>query len=289
MTNSIKTISGGNLPTLLKEINDPPKTLYLKGVLPNPKTHIYLAVVGSRNCSQYGLEACRYLINSLQNLPVVIVSGLALGVDSAAHHNALEANLKTVAVPGSGLNKNVLYPRSHFNLACDIIKNGGALISELSPNTKAAPWTFPRRNRIMAGLAKAVLIIEATEKSGTLITARLAMEYNRDVLAVPGSIFNQNSTGPLNLIKDGATPITNPKDLQEALGFKPENATKPILDTNNLTPVEKDIYLLLQTESKPKTDIFIHLKYSSSDINMALSMLELKGLIAETGGEVRLI
>ena len=289
MTDSIKTISGENLPTLLKEINDPPKTLYLKGVLPNPKTHVYLAVVGSRNCSHYGLEACKYLISGLQNLPVVIVSGLALGVDGIAHRSALENNLKTVAIPGSGLNEDVLYPRSHFNLAWDILKNGGALVSELPPATRAAPWTFPRRNRIMAGLAKAVLIIEATEKSGTLITARLAMEYNRDVLALPGSIFNQNSAGPLNLIKDGATPITSPKDLQEALGFNSEDCPKSTLDLNTLTPVEKDIYLLLQTESKPKTDIFIHLKYSSADINMALSMLELKGLITETEGEVRLI
>ncbi|MEX0910167.1 MAG: DNA-processing protein DprA [Candidatus Paceibacterota bacterium] len=289
MISSIKKIVFKNFPPLLKEINDPPQSLYVKGVLPDPNKYTYLAVVGSRNCSSYGQEACRHLIHSLQNLPVVIVSGLALGIDSIAHRSALESNLKTVAIPGSGLDNEVLYPRSHFNLASNILKTGGALLSELPPSTKAAPWTFPRRNRIMAGLSQAVLIIEAREKSGTLITARLAMEYNRDVLAVPGSIFNQNSTGPLSLIKDGATPIANTSDLKEALGFNREEIVKETLNIDTLSPVEKDIYLLLQIENKPKTDLFIHLKHSSSDINTALSMLELKGLIVNTGGEIRLI
>ncbi len=290
MRDNIYKIEFDDFPPLLKEINDPPGELYLKGDLPDPTSHIYLAVVGSRHHSSYGKEACEYLIDSLRGLPVVIVSGLALGIDSIAHATALKSGIKTVAIPGSGLNPDSIYPRMHQRLAQNIVESGGTLVSELTPDTKAAPWTFPRRNRIMAGLSNATLVIEAREKSGTLITARLAMEYNRDVLVLPGSIFNPGSIGPLKLLKDGATPILNGPDLKDALGFKTdEKDFREPVDMPNLSLPEQEIYKLLSKTNLPRTEIFIHLKLPTEDINTALTMLELRGVITETAGEMRLI
>ena len=133
---------------------------------------------------------CKHLIEGLRGYPIVIVSGLAYGADAAAHRAALEVGLPTVAVPGSGLDWDILYPRANVGLAREILKAGGALLSEEEPETKAADWTFPKRNRVMAGLSRATLIIEAKELSGSLITARLTVEYNRELLVVPGSIFS---------------------------------------------------------------------------------------------------
>lgn len=290
MADDIYKIDFNDFPPLLKEINDPPKELYIRGNLPNPADYTYLAVVGSRYHSSYGKEACESLIESIRGLPVVIVSGLALGIDSIAHASALKSDLKTIAIPGSGLNPKNIYPRTHQKLAQKIVESGGALVSEFTPDTQAAPWTFPRRNRIMAGLSAATLVIEAREKSGTLITTRLAMEYNRDVLVVPGSIFNAGSIGPLRLLKDGATPILNGADLKEALGFKTdEKDVTEKIDIDSLSGPEQEIFKLLTKNNMPRTEIFIHLKLATEDINTALTMLELRGLITETAGEMRLI
>ena len=178
----ITKLSGILAPLL--EIPEPPKQLYIEGTLPPPNT-VLLAVVGSRKYSSYGREACEELIAGLAGSPISIVSGLAIGMDTIAHKAALGAGLHTIAFPGSGLDRKVLHPRSNIHLAGQIVKSGGALVSEYEPTFPAAVYTFPRRNRIMAGLVKAVLVIEAGEKSGTRITARLATEYNREVLAVP--------------------------------------------------------------------------------------------------------
>src|SRR3989344_4795871 len=182
MKDDLKLLSPKDFPPLLREIPDAPKKLYVRGKLPSFNS-AWLAVVGSRACTPYGRQALRYLIEGLRGYPVVIVSGLAYGIDAEAHKAALEAKLPTVAVPGSGLDWNVLYPRANVNLAREILKaglsgQGGALLSEFEPNLKAADYTFPQRNRIMAGLCKAALVVEAKERSGSLITARLATEYN---------------------------------------------------------------------------------------------------------------
>ncbi len=180
-------------PEKLKQIPDAPKKLYVEGVLPSEDTKI-LAVVGARKHTPYGKEACEKLIAGLAGYDICIVSGLALGIDAVAHKAALDAGLKTIAVPGSGLDRSVLYPITNKRLAEEILHAGGALLSEFEPKTIAAPWTFPQRNRIMAGLADAVLVVEAELQSGTLITSKYATEYNRDVLAVPGSIFSKLPT-----------------------------------------------------------------------------------------------
>jgi DNA processing protein len=214
----IRTLSSEEFPEWIKEIPQPPQTLYVRGALPTSQ-HIYLCVVGSRKHTSYGKEICQKLIRGLKGYPIVIVSGLAIGIDTIAHETAIDAGLKTIAFPGSGLDDSVIYPRSNLKLAHDIIEMGGCLLSESEPLFKAEIYSFPKRNRLMAGMSHAVLIIEAQEESGTLITARMALDYNRDVLAVPGSILSPNSKGSNELIRQGATPITNSSELLEALGF----------------------------------------------------------------------
>src|SRR3989344_1689451 len=184
----IRKLPKKEFPEGLIEIPQPPKELYIQGNLPSKEDGVLLAVVGSRRFTTYGRDVCEKIFSGLRNYPIVIVSGLAIGIDTLAHQNALKNGLKTIAMPGSGIDRKVLHPSSNRRLADEIIKSGGCLLSEYEPKLPAGAWTFPRRNRLMAGLSKAVLIIEAGERSGTLITARLATEYNRDVLAIPGSI-----------------------------------------------------------------------------------------------------
>src|SRR3989338_3404825 len=218
------------------EMADPPKELYLEGILPNPNEFVYLTVVGSRKMTRYGQEACDFLIHGLAGYPIVIVSGFAIGTDTIAHKSALDTGLPTIAIPGSGLDRAVLHPQSNYRLADHILETDGALLSELPPTAPAGIHTFPRRNRIMAGLSKAILIIEAGEKSGTLITARLALDYNREVGAVPGSILSPQSYGTNQLLRHGATPITTSSDLLEMLGFKPDVNEAKTLDLDLLSP-----------------------------------------------------
>ncbi len=272
-------------PRRLREINDPPKKLYIKGVLP-PEEHKWLCVVGARKYTPYGKSACEHLIHGIAGLPVVIVSGLALGIDSIAHEAALAAGLKTVGVPGSGLDPDVLYPSTSRSLADKILQNGGALLSEFEPGFKATQWSFPQRNRIMAGLSDAILIIEAELKSGTLITARLAADYNRDVAAVPGPISSTTSEGPHMLIRKGAALIDSPEALRETLGFA-ENSDKPAKrDYSSCSDAELEILSILASPVS-KQDLIEKLDMPVSHLYSLLTTLEIKGLIKEELGEIR--
>src|SRR3989344_636609 len=234
MTDIVK-LAKKDFPPLLLEPPDPPKTIFVRGNLPSFEMR-WLAVVGSRAMSSYGRQACEHLIKGLSGYPIVIVSGLAYGGDACAHKNALAAGLTTVAVPGSGLDWNVLYPRANAGLAREILKAGGALLSEFEPDLKAADYTFPQRNRIMAGMAQATLVIEAKEKSGSLITARLVTDYNRELLVVPGSIFSAESRGTHQFLKLGATTVTAPEDILVALGIPIES--KGVSEQKDLSPKE---------------------------------------------------
>lgn len=274
-------------PHRIKEINDPPKKLYVEGTLP-PEDHKWLAVVGSRKYTSYGREACEKLIIGLRGYPIAIVSGLALGIDGIAHEAALKAGLKTIAVPGSGLDKNVLYPRTHRNLARKIVEGGGALLSEFEPNFAPTAWSFPERNRIMAGLSDAVLLVEAEKKSGTMITGKLAADYNRDLLVVPGSIFSKTSEGPHLFMKLGAKPVTDSKDIIEALGLtlKEQDQGELALIFDDCSDEEKRILNAL-AEPMTRDTLIEELSMNVSMLNSTLSLLELKGLIKEEMGEVR--
>ena len=276
-------VSREQFPPLLFEIPDPPKKLYARGSLPDWHEYKILTVVGSRNYSTYGKEVTRSLIQGLRGYPVLIVSGLALGIDGIAHEAALEYGVRTLSVPGSGLDDAVIYPRQHSKLARRILESGGALLSELEPDTVAAPWIFPARNRIKAGMSHAVLIIEASEKSGTLITARLGMEYNRDVLTVPGSIFAKNSFGPHSLIRDGATPVTCSMDILEALHVKAhEETTQMTLDVTK----EEGVLLALLETPLGKDELIRRAAKPAHETNAVITMLELKGYIREHDGVI---
>jgi DNA processing protein len=207
-------------PSALAAIVDPPPVLWVRGVraaLDAPS----VAIVGSRAGSPYALAVAERLARDLAARGLSIVSGLARGVDSAAHRGALAARASTVAVLGSGA--DIVYPREHDDLAREVMATG-ALVSELVPGTPPQPHFFPRRNRIISGLSRAVVVIEAGEKSGSLITARLALEQGRDVLAVPGSVLNGRNRGGHGLLRDGAKIVESADDILEELGFGPGGA-----------------------------------------------------------------
>lgn len=288
--NPIKPLLSQNFPPQFQHIPQPPIQIYYQGTLPDWEAN-FLTVVGSRKFSRYGQEVCEDLIKGLTGYPIIIVSGLALGIDSLAHEAALANGLTTIAFPGSGLDEKVLYPRSNIRLARKIVEAGGALISEFDPLLRGAPYTFPQRNRLMAGLAKATLIIEASDKSGTLITARMALDYNREVLAVPGSIFNQGSSGPNRLIRDGATPITSSVDILSVFGFETEGEQAKMNSTlfDSLSDPEKIICELLAQEALPRDLLIEQLDFDIQTINSTLSIMEIKGIIKEAGGEFRLL
>lgn len=280
----IRDLKLEEFPELLKEINDPPKSLRYIGELPKKENKL-LAIVGTRKYSTYGREACETIIEGLRGYPITIISGLALGIDSIAHIAAMKAGLQTIAVPGSGLGDDVIYPRSHFNLSKEIVESGGGLLSEYPDDMRAALWTFPKRNRIMAGMCHATLIIEAEIKSGTLITSRLATEYNREVGAVPGPITSPVSDGPNMLIRLGAALIRDSKDVLELLDLKKKDEDLFLFDTSDLSLEEKLVLDLL--ESPVERDKLMRLsKLESGKINAILSLLEIKGLIQEEMGQI---
>lgn len=290
----IEKLAKENFPSALFEIPDPPKNLWILGELPKPSNTsnenlIYLSIVGSRKHTSYGKEICEKIIDGLKGYPIVIVSGFAMGIDTIAHKKAMEVGLKTIVFPGSGLSNEVMYPKSNIQLIQEVLKNNGCLLSEFEPDFRATPWSFPMRNRLMAGISRAVLIIEAEEKSGTLITARLATEYNRDVLAVPGSVFSQTSKGTNRLIRQGATPITCAWDVLEALGFEKEkNESKQASLFMDLSLEEKKVIEFLR-QPTTRDDLIRLTKMQTRDINSLLTVLEIKGIIKEEYGEIRLI
>jgi DNA processing protein len=278
-------LSFDEFPPLLREINDPPKALRYDGELPIEGNKL-LAVVGSRKYSQYGREVCESLIKGLSGYPITIVSGLALGMDAIAHRAALNSYLQTIAVPGSGLSRKILYPRSNVNLAEEIIETGGGLLSEFPDESGAAIWTFPQRNRIMAGMSDATIIIEAENRSGTLITSRLATEYNREVGAVPGPLTSTTSDGPHMLIRLGAALIRDSKDVLELLGLKQNDADKTLFDPHDLTEDEA-VFVSILDKPCSRDELIRKSKFEVGKASALLSLLEIKGLIYEELGEVR--
>lgn len=281
MSFPVERLGSEDFPLQLREIPDPPQSLYYRGELP-PTGMPCLAVVGSRDYTDYGKRVTEMLIGGLRGYPIAIISGLALGIDAIAHESALDAGLYTLAVPGSGLNDEVLYPRRNLSLARRILESGGGLLSEFEPTFTATAWSFPQRNRIMAGLASAVLVIEATQKSGTLITARLAVDYNRELLVVPGNIFTSSAEGPHLFLKLGATPVTSPEDILEALHIEKETMTTSTY-TSALDPNEMHVIEAL-TEPKNRDELIRLLGTDATSANILLMHMELKNLIIERNG-----
>lgn len=276
----IRELERTEWPKQLLEIPQLPERLWVRGAMPEAGTKI-LAVVGSRAMTRYGQEVCEKLITGLAGYPISIVSGLALGVDACAHKAALKASLHTIAIPGSGLDDSVISPRTNLGLAKDILAAGSALLSEQEPMHK--PWLkeFPSRNRLMVGLADAVLMIEAGEKSGTLITARLAGEYNRELLCIPHRIGDPHAFGPHLFMRLGATLVTEPLHILEALRIPPIETQRP--EPTDLKDAELDIWNVLE-QPKTRDELIRSVQADTGTLLTALVSLEIRGLIREEFG-----
>lgn len=275
------TPSKPDYPKQLKQLSSTPKMLYIKSdnwseLLNMPM----LAVVGSRKPTPYGVNVCQQLVRQVASRGVCIVSGLALGIDSIAHKTALEVNAKTIAVLPSGVNN--IYPASHRNIASQIIKRGGALISEYQPDEKIAyKGNFVARNRIIAGISQAVLIPEAAEKSGSLHTAQFALDGGIDVLAVPGQITNPSAAGCNNLIKSGATMVTSVSDVLDVLKISSNPHAK-----RAITAANAEEYIILSLINKginDGEDLCDKSKLEISTFSQTITMLEINGRIKPGG------
>lgn len=274
-------------PRLLSHISDPPETLYCRGNL-NLLNKTCFAVVGTRKLTPYGRETTHNIVRDLVNAGFVIVSGLALGIDAAAHQATLDWKGKTIAVLGGGISDKNIGPRTNLPLAHEILKNGGLLISEYSDTEEIFPINFAIRDRIISGLSKGVLIVEADEKSGSLITAQCALDQNRDVFAVPGSIFSSKSLGPHNLIKHGAKLVISGKDILDEYGPNlklfdlPVNGQKSSISTGDA--VQNAILVILNEGGTVFVDEIIRQSgEETSKVAAALSILEIKGIIKNIG------
>ncbi len=279
-----RQLTAKEFPPLLREIPDKPTALYIRGQLPD-RDYRYLCVVGSRATSLYGRRVTQTLIAGLAKYKICITSGMALGIDSEAHKAALDVGLPTVAVLPSSLDDASLYPSTNRPLAQRILARGGALISEYDKPHKAALYDFPKRNRISAGISHCALIIEAGEKSGTLITARLALDYNREVLAIPHELGRETGEGVNRLIREGATLVRTGDDILQALGIKPLDTPKQQpLPTDLTTPEAKVLHAL--TEPLVRDELIEQSELSAQEANIALSSLLIRGLIVERLGKV---
>ncbi len=277
----IKLLEKPLWPSGLNHIPCPPKKLWIRGLenfkklkRNEPK---FLTVVGSRNFTEYGEKSCRELISGLKGYNICIVSGLAYGIDALAHQMALENNIPTIAFPGSGLDSDFIYPKAHLNLAKEILEHGGSLISEFDHRQDTRPWMFPQRNRLMVGICDSALIIEAGKKSGSGITANMAIEYDRNLMAVPGSIFNHNSKMTNELIQSGAKLVTKSSDILEEFCF--DNLFNEKISKSRLNVIEREILKLIQSGLTSQDEILEKMKIPVSELNRAISKLEIDGLI----------
>ena len=276
-------------PSLLKEIADPPVGLFYIGTLPDNHLH-RVAIIGSRQCSEYGISTARRLGAALASKGVVVVSGMARGIDSMAHRGAVEASGLTIAVLGCGV--DICYPAENHSLRDDIAKSG-CVISEYPPGVTPRAGFFPARNRIISGLSQILIVVESAKKSGTLITVDQALEQGREVMAVPGNVTNQYSEGTNALIKQGAEPVCTADDVLHVLGsipttFKlqsvPNIPKKPKEIIPDIAPEEKLVYDVLDFEPSTFDEILIKTNSQPQTIQYLLTMLELQGHVKKLPG-----
>jgi DNA processing protein len=267
-------------PPLLRSIHDPPPGLFLRGGGPaDLLSRPAVAIVGARSCSSYGAQVARMLGRELAGAGLVVVSGLARGIDGEAHHGALEPGGTTVGVLGCGIDRN--YPAAHAGLAARIAGRG-LVVSEYAPGVEPAPWRFPARNRIIAGLAAAVVVVEARERSGALITADLALEEGREVLTVPGEITAGLSEGTNALLRLGATPVTSTADVLESFGL----ALVPAGDVE-LSQGAGRVLERVRDSASSADELVRAVGLEAGEVSAALVELELAGLVSQAAGVYR--
>ncbi len=275
------TINDPEYPELLREIFDPPSQLFVRGKLPE-LDYIGLGVVGTRKMTSYGAHVLENIIPPLVQSRLTIISGLALGIDARAHEITLRAGGTALAVLGSGVDDKSIHPSTNRQLAREILEHGGAIISEFPPGTPPLQHHFPIRNRIVSGLSRGVLIIEADVASGSLITARHALDQNREVFAVPGDITRSSAQGPNSLIKMGAHPVTEAQDILNAFDAKSVALPPPVFEPEN----EQEAMLLELLKSEP-LHIDMIIQSSNLDtrtVSATLTMMEMKGMVRSLGG-----
>lgn len=269
-------------PASLRELYDPPFCLFVRGTI--PKDGFNLAVVGTRKYTTYGKQVTEEIVTGLAENGITIVSGLALGIDGIAHEATLRSGGKTIAVLGTGINDAHIYPSVHRNLANRIINAGGAIISEYPPGALPSRFGFPKRNRIVAGLSSGVLVTEAPEDSGALITAQSTLDLGREIFAVPHPITSPNSIGTNTLIKNGAHLINSAKDILEILNLQ---EIKQFIGNREVlpdSPTEAELLKHLSHESLHVDQIVKLTKLDSSTINATLTLMEMKGKVRNLGG-----
>ena len=295
----ILILDDGSYPALLREIDDPPPVLYVKGDWQACFEQPCVGVIGSRMCSTYGVNASEMLSRDLASRGITVVSGLARGIDTAAHLGAMRGNGRTIAVMGTGIDK--VYPKENNGLVREILASGGCLVTQFPLSTPPLKDNFPYRNRIISGLSLGVLIVEASERSGSLITARLAMEQNREVMAVPGNITSGNSFGTNYLIKSGAKLVQQwqdvvaelPSEISAAIlppkidNLRTEDAShQPDLIPADMNGNERKIWELLTPDEPVHIDILLETaELSFGDLNTALLALDLRDLIRVLPGK----
>ncbi|MFB6182094.1 MAG: DNA-processing protein DprA [Candidatus Magasanikbacteria bacterium] len=272
------TISDENYPKLLKEIHDPPFCLFKKGEI--KKEEFALGIVGTRKNSKYGKQVTYKIVKKLARSGVTIVSGMAYGIDSFAHKATMQANGRTIAVLGGGLDEKNIYPAEHRDLAEEIVDSSGAVVTEYCPGTSPSQYTFPQRNRIISGLSHGVLVVEAGESSGALITADSALDQNREVLAIPHRITDKNGVGVNQLIREGATPVTCPEDIFNEFHLEFDDEQDEIEPENKK---EAEIIEFLSEEPIHIDKIVKKTNLNSSEVTSTLSILEMKGVVKNLG------
>ena len=278
---TVLTYEDADYPERLKQIHNPPASLFIKGDLGDCNLDKALAVVGSRKASHYILDVLGKIIRDIPSPDITIISGMALGIDTCAHQAALDANLKTIAVLGGGF--DFIYPSQNKNLFAKIIDGNGAVLSEYYPTIEPISWQFPHRNRIVSGMSKGVLVAEAAEKSGALITAHLALEQNKELMCIPGLVTNPNAKGTNNLIKSGAALITEAQDIMTALNWQIESTSPRQKEKmeNKLLDNEQKVYKTLNLEAKSINEILKETALSTAELMVILTSLELQGIIKQ--------
>jgi len=276
-------IEDKNYPKLLKKNKDAPKVLYYRGKIENEEN--CFAIVGTRMCSPYGKQVALEIAGDLAETGLTIVSGLAPGIDTFVHTATVERNKRTIAVLGTGVDEKSIYPQSNLKLAEKILETGGALISEYPAGTRGTQFTFPQRNRIISGLSLGVLVVEAKEKSGALITADWAKKQGRKVFAVPGPIHSSNSKGPHYLIKTGAKLVENANDILKELNL--ELLKSDINKKIKGETIEENLILGALEEGGLDIEKLIErTKLSAAKVASTLAILEIKGEVKNLGGNI---
>lgn len=270
-------------PKLLREIYNPPAALYVRGVLAENLDEYSVAVVGTRNISNYGKQVTPTLVAELARAGITVVSGLAYGVDELAHRATLDAGGRTIAVLGCGVDEQSIYPSSNRTLASKIASAGGAVISELPLKSLPLKMHFPHRNRIIAGMTLGTLVVEADLESGSLITAKAALEYDRQVFAVPGSVFNRVAAGPNNLLKLGAKAVTEARDVLDELNLSAATEQLQARQVIADTPAEAKLLPLLSREPAHINQLIKASGLPAGEVSSALTMMEIKGKVKNLG------